>query len=244
MGALAHILEEECLPTTHISLIRLHTETIQPPRALWVPYVLGRPFGQPNNPGLQTQIIKAALNMLEAPSGPILEDFEAGDATIQTEETEAWACPVSLNAPAETDDLASVLQAEISQLATWYNEAVQKRGRTTVGTSRLAPEKIGEFLGAFLKGETPDNPRPDVGLPWTVKLATEDLKAYYLEAATAQPGMSFPDEDQLADWFWERTAAGKAYTQLSRVFGKSEDFETKILGSFLMVPAARAAAKK
>jgi hypothetical protein len=56
--------------------------------------------------------------------------------------------------------------------------------------------------------------------------------------------MSFPGEDQLADWFWERTVAGKAYTQLSRVFGKSEDFETKILGSFLMVPAARAAGTK
>ena len=34
MGGLAHTLEDEGIATTQISLIRLHTEKIKPPRAL------------------------------------------------------------------------------------------------------------------------------------------------------------------------------------------------------------------
>ena len=47
---LAHFFEEEGLPTTQISLIRLHTEITKPPRALWVSFELGRPLGVPGDP--------------------------------------------------------------------------------------------------------------------------------------------------------------------------------------------------
>lgn len=243
MGALAHFLEEEGLPTTHVSLIRLHTEKIKPPRALWAPFIFGRPFGAPNDPAFQTKIIMAALKLLEAPAGPVLEDFDE-DAPSAGEAAQPWACPVSLPAPAETEKLGGALQAEIAQLAAWYNQTLKEHGRTTVGVSGLEPQQIGEFLAAFLEGDPPGNPRPDMGLPWVVKLATEDLKAFYLEAATAQPGMRFPNSGRLTDWFWEQTTAGRVYTQLSKQFGKSEDFETKLLGRVLMVPVNRAAAKK
>jgi len=33
-----------------VSLIREQTAAIRPPRALWVPFMLGRPFGVPNDP--------------------------------------------------------------------------------------------------------------------------------------------------------------------------------------------------
>ena len=68
MGALAHYLEAEGVPTTQVSLIREHTETINPPRALWVPFELGRPLGAPEDPGLQRRVLMAALNLLEAQS--------------------------------------------------------------------------------------------------------------------------------------------------------------------------------
>ena len=62
VGGLAHYFEDEGLSTTQISLIRVHTERIQPPRALWVPFDLGRPIGAPDNPDFQTRVVRAALS--------------------------------------------------------------------------------------------------------------------------------------------------------------------------------------
>ena len=61
MSALGHYLEEEGIATTQISLIREHTEAMKPPRALWVPFVLGRPFGVPNDAAFQRRVVLAAL---------------------------------------------------------------------------------------------------------------------------------------------------------------------------------------
>ncbi|MCH7711818.1 MAG: hypothetical protein IH903_09315, partial [Proteobacteria bacterium] len=54
------------MPTTQISLIREHTEKIVPPRALWVPFELGRPFGAPDDSGFQKRVLLGALELLEA----------------------------------------------------------------------------------------------------------------------------------------------------------------------------------
>ena len=35
--------------TTGISLVRENTASMQPPRALWVPFPLGRPLGVPDD---------------------------------------------------------------------------------------------------------------------------------------------------------------------------------------------------
>jgi hypothetical protein len=58
VGGLAHFIEREGIPTTQISLIRIHTEQIKPPRALSVPFELGRPFGAPNEPAFQRRPVK------------------------------------------------------------------------------------------------------------------------------------------------------------------------------------------
>jgi hypothetical protein len=75
VGGLAHFIEQEGIATTQVSLIREHTEKIKPPRALWVPYELGRPFGAPDNAELQFAILRSALGLLEQEKGPVLVDF-------------------------------------------------------------------------------------------------------------------------------------------------------------------------
>ena len=75
MGGLGHYFEEQEIATTQISLIREHTETIKPPRALWVPFELGRPFGVPNDSEFQRSVLEHALDLLERSSGAVLEDF-------------------------------------------------------------------------------------------------------------------------------------------------------------------------
>ena len=64
MGGLAHYLEKVGIPTTQISLIRKHTEELRPPRALFVPFELGRPFGNRNDADLQRTVLKSALGLL------------------------------------------------------------------------------------------------------------------------------------------------------------------------------------
>jgi len=45
---LAHFFEDEGISTVVIALVREHAEAIRAPRALWVPFELGRPLGAPN----------------------------------------------------------------------------------------------------------------------------------------------------------------------------------------------------
>lgn len=53
------------------------TEKIRPPRALAVPYPLGFPLGEANNPELQTEILRQLLALLERNDVPVLEEFVA-----------------------------------------------------------------------------------------------------------------------------------------------------------------------
>ena len=85
MSALGHYLEEEGLATVAISLIRPQTEKTKPPRALWVPFELGRPFGPPSDADFQQRVILAALGLLERTDGPVLiEDFPRRRSTPQS----------------------------------------------------------------------------------------------------------------------------------------------------------------
>jgi len=242
VGGLSHYLEQEGLATTQISLIREHSETIKPPRALWVPFELGRPLGVPNDPAFQGRVLLAALKLLEAPSGPVLIDFPE-EAPASAPQAEPLACPISL--PQEQEDLGSdegLRQAflrEVGQMTIWHREAEKKRGRTTYGASGLEPMAAARFLAGFLDGGAPPNPRNDLSLPSLAKLASEDIKALYLEAVTARPGGA-ADSAGLMDWFFGQCAAGRLFLRLREVMGASTDPETRLLGKKLMVPVSQA----
>ncbi len=82
----------------------------------------------------------------------------------------------------------------------WYDLAVQKRGRTTAGTTGLEPDEVVEFIAAFIQREQPSSPMPDAPPGMALKMATEDLKAYYFEAITAQPG--YGASQRVEDWLY------------------------------------------
>ena len=88
------------MATTQISLIRIHTEKTNPPRALWVSFELGRPIGVPNDPAFQNRVLKAALGLLDRASGPILvdypEDVPEGAEAMGDEEMTGMVCPIDL----------------------------------------------------------------------------------------------------------------------------------------------------
>jgi hypothetical protein len=139
----------------------------------------------------------------------------------------------------DTDLLRVALQHEIAQLRTWYDLAVTTRGRTTVGVSRLTPEEMGTFIGAFLNGQAPPNPRADIPIAALFRFAVEDLKSYYCEALLAQPGQHAADSTRLADWFWRETTAGRVLFAVQEVCKQSEVPGMQVVASSFLIPRAR-----
>ena len=222
MSVLAHYFEGDGLATTLVSLIREHTEQVRPPRALWVPFDFGRPLGIPGDADFQRRVVRAALALLDAGEGPVLADYPE-EAPLVDEET-GWACPIDLKPPAEVDDRGALLIAlddELAKLAPWYDRAVDKQGGTTVGASAIAIEDIPAFITAFLDGETPTNPRPETPLVDMLAFACDDLRAYYLEAVSAQPGRAVGAET--VDWFWAETTAARVLWALRSLCRDSDD---------------------
>jgi len=68
-------IEKRGIPTASITMLPDITRKIRPPRALAVPYPLGFPLGEANNPDLQTEILLALMELLDRDDVPVLGDF-------------------------------------------------------------------------------------------------------------------------------------------------------------------------
>ncbi len=77
VGLIQAAIERAGITTVSISLLHEVTDVLRPPRALFVPYRLGFPLGEPNNPALQHRIIAAALSLLARNDVPVIKDFQA-----------------------------------------------------------------------------------------------------------------------------------------------------------------------
>jgi hypothetical protein len=236
VSALGHYLEEEGIATVAISLIRPQTEKTRPPRALWVPFALGRPFGPPNDGAFQRRVVLAALRLLERPAGPVLiEDFPDDDPRERDDPD--WSPPplppVSVNRT--PDILAAKLGAEITLLADAHSRWIADRGRTTVGLSGLSVPELGRYVGDWLCGREPPSPRAGFSALLALRFAADDLKAYCLEAGAV--GNARPSSRQLYDWFWSRTTAGAALIALRHaLLASNNDRVNLIAGNFLVPP--------
>jgi len=238
VSALGHYIEKEGVPTVAISLVRPQTETTRPPRALWVPFELGRPFGPPNNPQFQKRVILTALRLLEKETGPVvLEDFPDDDPRERPDS--GWRAPLPETPAADgsADALATEIESEIGLLEAPYHQSVRERGRTLVGLSELSISEAARYVAAWLRGETPASPSTEMSAPLTLRFAVDDLKAYYFEAALA--GRAKPSSKQLGDWFWNQTAAGAAIFALRKTYLTSADDRLKAIAGLFLVPGAR-----
>ena len=238
MSALGHYLEEEGIATVSISLIRPQTENTKPPRALWVPFELGRPFGPPSNAGFQRRVLLTALRLLERENGPvIIEDFLEDDPRATPDP--AWQPPFlpAAIASGAAESLASRLEAEILLLEGAHRRWMEQHGRSTVGLSGLAIGGCARYVADWLRGKAPPSPRDGFSAPLILRFAVDDLKAYCLEAAGSGAGK--PSSPQLTDWFWNETATGAAIRVLREVLQAHEDERLRLIVSNFMVPAAR-----
>ncbi len=215
-------MEDEGLATVLIALVHRQAEEVRPPRALWVPFPLGRPFGAAGNAPFQRRVLKALLALFDKPAGPVLE---------------AFAC----EAPPDRDDRDTLdhiavehhgsLIEEIDHLASSHEASLRRRGRTTMGGSGLDAKGAARFLADWLDDGACAMDMAGIN---RLRLAAEDLKTYYMEAATARGAAR--DGRTVAAWFWTRTAAGRTIDAVRRKCLESDSPAVRDAASYMFVP--------
>ncbi len=203
-----------------------------------MPFELGRPLGVPNDPEFQKRVLYTLLQLLERTDGPVILDDYPYDAPETDEAVAVLSCPVRFDSPAtESDDpLKSRFLREIQAMQPWYEMALKTRDRTSLVASGLAIDDLGDYIYRFARGEQPDNPHSDVDPTVSLKLAVEDLKGFYIEAVTAQPGQENLSSQALKEWFWNETIAGEVLLTLIKTCSRSEDEKLKMTGTRFLAP--------
>ena len=205
---LARVLEHAGVSTTSISLVREHTEKVKPPRALFVPFPFGMAFGRPNDPELQHRVLRAALDLLAEPAGPVLRDFpedaETGDQP---------AAPPQASGITPTERMLDDVAMETTQMRRYHERWLETNGgRTHFGLTGIPATRfrgVVRFLEEFAAGQDADMPeRPqDVPLPNFIRYCADDLKSLYFEGHLAMKPSAGGEE--IARWFWGETGAGR-----------------------------------
>jgi hypothetical protein len=222
VGVLARVLEANGLATTSISLVREHSEKVKPPRALFVPFPFGHALGRPNDPALQHRVLRAALDLFAAPSGPVLRDFpedaEPGDQPPAPRQASAIA-PAGAVA---TDPVTEVREVR-ERHAQWM---AKSDGRTAFGLSGVPAARFDDvvrFLQRFADGadaDMTDSPAA-VALPAFIRWCADDLKTLAFESYMAMTPEAGGDE--IARWFWGTTAVAQLLRRVRDRLDASDD---------------------
>jgi hypothetical protein len=195
-------------------------------------------MGPPNDPEFQKQVLRTLLQLLERTDGPVILDDYPVDTPEADEGVAVLSCPVKSDKQEteSADPLRADFLREIRAMRPWYEMALKKRDRTSLVSSGSEIDNLGDYIYRYAKGEQPDNPRPEIDPTVSLKLAVEDLKGYYVEGVTAQPGQESLSSQALKEWFWNETMAGEVLLTLIRTCSRSEDEKLKMTGTHFFAP--------
>jgi hypothetical protein len=223
---LARALEQAGISTTSISLVREHTEKVKPPRALFVPFPFGMALGRPGDPELQHRVLRAALDLLAEPAGPVLRDFpddaEPGDQP---------AAPPQASGITPAERVMDDVALETTQMRRYHEHWLEANGgRTHFGLARIPATRfrgVVRFLEEFAAGGDADMSErpPDMPLPNFIRYCADDLKALYFEGHLAMKPAAGGAE--IARWFWSETGAGRLLRQVRDRLDASADPRSK-----------------
>ena len=233
---MAHMLEERGLATTVLALALPQVERTRPPRAVMTPFMLGRPFGEPNDPAFQRRVLMQALRLLERTDGPVILEHFPDDNPSWTDRAD-WVPAVSLAPPGQPLNAKAweeALRTEMAQVSPAWERFKARFGRTTVGLSGQTPDAWPAFATAFLEGGLPTVPAHSTPA-LALRFLADDLKALYSEAVQADGAP--PSSRQIDGWFWRRTIAGQLLIALRATALASENTALKTVGGRFFVPA-------
>lgn len=197
----------------------------------------------PNDPEFQKRVLCQALNLLESSGPAILAEFpedaphQSGDAE---DVNEGWICPVSLSSQSrdsEEETVTESLEREISELLPWYDLALQKLERTTVGASGLNIHEAAKLLVSFVEDEIVLSPLEGESIDRVLKWVCDDLKAFYFEAVLAQPGS--PSSGDLNAWFFGQTTLGSVFFMVQKTLLQHTDQALNLVGKQFLIPRSQ-----
>lgn len=240
---MGHFIELAGIATSGISLIREHSVGFRPPRALWVPFPLGRPFGAPNNPAFQSEVLESLLSLFDADAGPsILSEFSKETPEPDASNTSGLFGPTDWSRPTEgSADVTGDAKAEVTLLTPHHASWISKPGnRSITGASGLNPAEITDFLGGLLSGARPTQPPNTAGSSpaATIRLAGADLRHWCIEAAMDWPSQNL-SIDAIDDWFWGETACAVLLLKLQAVLAQSDQADIAKVATAALIPRAQ-----
>jgi hypothetical protein len=98
----------------------------------------------------------------------------------------------------------------------------------------LAPEALAAFLLAFRDDPAAASPIDGAPAIRAAKLASDDLKHFYYQAALARPGGI--SDVKLADWFFGATRMGDLFLQIRARYADSDNEALQRLATLQLVP--------
>ena len=205
---------------------------MRPPRALWVPFPLGRPLGVAGDPEFQRAVLVAALDLVETATEPTIADYPH-DAPGELDVSQ-WACPINLGV-APDDSLTSRFRNEVASLRPWFDVAVERQGRTFFGVSGAPVGDLDLVVEGLLhvadSGDFHNLPAGDAPwaftMPLLVRHLASDIRTFYQDAISAQPGSGAPTHDALNQWIFTETALGEVLQSIGHHAASAEHAETQ-----------------
>jgi len=212
---------------------------VRPPRALWVPFALGRPLGAAGDADFQKAVLRSTFDLLDSATEPTIADYpveapeEAGPGV--------WACPLNLPVPNDPSYTGRLL-GEVARLRPWALETRTNRGRTLFGVTGADADQIDEVARAL--GGIADsgdlNAIEDGAVEWAfampllIRHLADDLRTFYHEAIASQPGSMAPNHDALNEWIFGATALGDVLQTVADHLTNADTFATKLIRGFLI----------
>lgn len=164
------------------------------------------------------------------------------DADEHSDVSDPLACPVNFQARSEsvsiTDTMIEEFERELSTMQTWYDLASEKSSRPPPGVSGLSVRQIKDLLADFVNNRIDTQEINDQKVSDLLRLACEDLKAFYFKAVSAQPGQS-TDVTVLADWFWGGTYAAACINEVRKICLTQQSKDMQLAGKLLLIPRSQ-----
>jgi len=200
VSTLAHVFEAAGIATVVLAATKSVVERMQPARALFCEFPLGRPLGKPADADFQHDVLARAFAMLDAPVGPVLE--------VHPEILVADETPLSCSLPPRFDPSLPAAVDEANGLRKAFDRAFERRGMTSVGRSVDADGVPGalQILDEIANGAA----WKEAGIPGGNTTALcHDIRTYYEEAALELVDGPPPDGRAAEAWYFESTEAGR-----------------------------------
>jgi hypothetical protein len=200
VSTLAHVFEAAGIATVVLAATKSVVERMQPPRALFCEFPLGRPLGKPGDAEFQHDVLARAFAMLDAETGPVLENHPE---VIEADET-----PLSCALPPRFDPSLPAAVDEAKGMRKAFDRALQRRGVTSVGRV-VDPDGLPGAL-QILDDIANGTHWKEAGIPGSNTTALcHDIRTYYEEAALELVDGPSPGGRAAEAWYFESTQAGR-----------------------------------